>query len=402
MATKYEQELVSQYGSGIQDYINQQRTLGKGGALRGSNVDKQDVQRIVSGYQAIAPVPTPQSVYSTDNIQSAVSAPAPTPNLSDPMGIYDYYLNTPDVVSAQQEYQKQQSTLQEAQARGRSQQAALEGNLESMSRITGRQSRAGQLSNIELQSLAEQLNVSQSRLEALTSTAKERAGIAMSQRDQLTQLITQNPEAGVTYTDTVESAAQKIAKANERNQAKQIALQYPKAGIKETDTYDVAIKKIQKFEEKQEQEAQKKIEGEYKKQLTAAARELGLSTKTKKGGTMNTKQLEEAIGKENKSALARAKAWEEEQMSMERAKFSKSMSDTKNTLPYSDGDFYEEQEKFYKDVDFWKKRMEEGNASWGEAWRFIQGKYGFDPNNPEDVITIDKFLGLSNREVYDK
>jgi hypothetical protein len=60
MATKYEQELVSQYGSGIQDYINQQRTLGKSGALRGSNVDKQDVQRIVAGYQAIAPVPTPQ------------------------------------------------------------------------------------------------------------------------------------------------------------------------------------------------------------------------------------------------------------------------------------------------------------------------------------------------------
>jgi hypothetical protein len=157
------------------------------------------------------------------------------------MGIYDYYLNTPEVLTAQQEYQKQQSALQEAQSRGRSQQAALEGNLESMSRITGRQSRAGQLSNIELQSLAEQLNVSQSRLEALTSTAKERAQIAMSQRDQLTQLITQYPEAGVTYTDTVETASQKIAKANERNQAKQIALQYPKAGIKETDTYDVAI-----------------------------------------------------------------------------------------------------------------------------------------------------------------
>jgi hypothetical protein len=402
MATKYEQELVSQYGSGIQDYINQQRTLGKSGALRGSNVDKQDVQRIVAGYQAIAPVPTPQTVYSTDNIQNAVSAPSPTPNLADPMGIYDYYLNTPEVLTAQQEYQKQQSALQEAQSRGRSQQAALEGNLESMSRITGRQSRAGQLSNIELQSLAEQLNVSQSRLEALTSTAKERAQIAMSQRDQLTQLITQYPEAGVTYADTVETASQKIAKANERNQAKQIALQYPKAGIKETDTYDVAIQKIQKFEEKQEQEAQKKIEGEYKKQLQATARELGISTKTKKGGTMSTKQLEDAIGKENKKALAEAKAWEKEQMSMERAKFNKSMTDVdKNAPVYSDEDFYNEQMNFYKDVDYWKKRMEEG-SSWNEAWRFIQGKYGFDPNNPEDVITLDNALGLSNREVYDK
>jgi hypothetical protein len=73
----------------------------------------------------------------------------------------------------------------------------------------------------------------------------------------------------------------------------------------------------------------------------------------------------------------------------------------KNAPVYSDEDFYNEQMNFYKDVDYWKKRMEEG-SSWNEAWRFIQGKYGFDPNNPEDVITLDNALGLSNREVYDK
>lgn len=50
MATQYETQLVTQYGSGMQDYINQQRGMGKSGALKGTNVDAQDVDAIVKGY----------------------------------------------------------------------------------------------------------------------------------------------------------------------------------------------------------------------------------------------------------------------------------------------------------------------------------------------------------------
>ena len=314
MATTYEEQLVSQYGTGMQDFINHERTLGKSGALKGVNVDEQDVARITNAYQAIAPVPNAQNVYSTENITQAVTSPAPTPDLSDPLGIYDYYMGTDAMKKAQASVTERQTALQQAQDRARQQQFGLEQAPESMARIVGKQARGEQLSNIELQSLAEQLDVAQSAFLAQQTTAKERANIVMSQRDQLTQLITQNPDAGVTYKDTIESAASKISKANQATQMKQLAIQYPGAGIKSTDSYETAAKKV-------EAKMKKDTDDAYKKELSKMARELGVSLKTDKGGTRSTKQLEEAIAKKNKQALEEARAWQQEQMSMERTKF---------------------------------------------------------------------------------
>ena len=292
MATTYEEQLVSQYGTGMQDFINHERTLGKSGALKGVNVDEQDVARITNAYQAIAPVPNAQNVYSTENITQAVTSPAPTPDLSDPLGIYDYYMGTDAMKNAQASVTERQTALQQAQDRARQQQFGLEQAPESMARIVGKQARGEQLSNIELQSLAEQLDVAQSAFLAQQTTAKERANIVMSQRDQLTQLITQNPGAGITYKDTIESAASKINKYTE---------------------------KVQK---EAEAKAKKETEAEYKRKLQATAMELGISTKTKKGGTLDISGLEKAIAKKNKQALEEAKAWESEQMQMKRIEFS--------------------------------------------------------------------------------
>lgn len=289
--TKYEQQLVGEYGAGMQDYINQQRTLGKGGDLVGSNVDKQDVSRIIANYQKTVPPPTAQNVYSAGNINQAVSAPAQTPNLADPMGIYDFYMNSGDIQQARERATTAQKAVLEAQQKARDTQYQLGEGMASMKTITGRQARAGELSNIQLQALAETLGVEQSNLQALTQTAQQRADIALSQRDQLTQLIVNNPGAGVTYTDTVETASQKIN-------------QYQEKKLKE-----------------EEAKAKKATEDAYKEKLRGIAMELGVSLKTKKGGTMNTKQLEDAIAKKNKKALEDAKAWEEEQKSMERTKF---------------------------------------------------------------------------------
>jgi len=378
--TNYEQQLVSQYGTGMQELIGSERAKGKAGLLRGSNVDEQDVARLTSAYQAIAPVPTPQNVYSSQNVNQAVSSPAPTPDLSDPLGIYNYYMGGEAITSAQQSVTERQTALQQAQEKARQQQFGLEQAPESMGRIVGKQARGAQLSNIELQSLAEQLGVAQSSLIAQQDRAREQANIVMSQRDQLTQLITQNPDAGVTYKDTIETASAKISKANQANQMKQLSVQYPGAGIKATDTYESASKKV-------EAKMKKDVEDAYKKELTAIARELGVSLKTSKGGTRSVKDLESAIAKKNKEALDEAKAWEKEQMAMERAKFNKSMSET-STVELTPE---EKQQKATLDdvtsaVKTGKLTREQGIA------QLID--YGFDPNESATHIYNSAYNGF--------
>lgn len=215
----------------------------------------------------IVPNPTVTDVYSANNINQAVTSPAPAPNLSDPMGINDFYMNSAGVVNAKNAYNASNAELAKAKATAQARQLAIEQNgLEGMGYIVGAQSRAGQLDSARLAALSDATSVAQSAYLAEQSTAQRKADLALSQRNELTDLIVRNPGAGVTYTDTTEAAAAKINAYNVKKQAEQ------------------------------EKKAKDDAKEAYKKSLKATAMSLGVKT------TGNTKALEKRIKNASKSA----------------------------------------------------------------------------------------------------
>lgn len=234
-----------------QDQINSELAKGKGGAARGSFVDQQDIQRMLSTYNI-----NPKQVYSASNVAQTVAGVAGKPNLSDPLAMYDYYLNSPEIQKAMVENKLAAEDVNKATATARNRQTALENLPQALNVIRGEQAQASRLSSDEIAALSENQLAKQSYLTALKETATNKFNVAKSMRDELTQMIVNNPGAKITYTDTPSSAANKIKKYQDR----------------------VA-------------------EDEYKKSLRSMAMQLGISTKTKKGGTLDAKGLEKAISK---------------------------------------------------------------------------------------------------------
>lgn len=230
------------------------------------------------------PAPTAADVYSSDNIAQAVTQPTAKLDLSDPLGIYDYYMKSPEMTAAQAQYQKDLAALGKTKATAASRQLAIEQNpLEGMQYIVGAQSRAGQLDAAQIAALSDALGVSQSALLAAKETAREKASIAMEQRNQLTSLITQYPGAKITYYDTIDSAA----------------------------------KKIEKYNKEQEKEAEKKS-------LKEQARALGLKT------SGSRKELEKRISKAVKKSKEKESILEDIKIAQARKDLNKtgSLSDT--------------------------------------------------------------------------
>jgi len=160
------------------------------------------------------------------------------------------------------------AALAAAKATARNRQIAIEGNpLESQQFIVGQQARAGQLDDAKLAALADAAAVSSANYATAKQTASEKANVALSQRSELVNLITQNPNAKISFNDTIESATGKIKKYND---------------------------KVAK-------DAEKKAEEEYKKNLKATLIQLGISNKTSKGGTMSVKAMEKALATKYKS-----------------------------------------------------------------------------------------------------
>lgn len=300
MATKYEQQLIQQYGDPMAQLISAERAKGKSGLLKGSNVDQQDIAGLETAFKA-------SDVFKAPNIAQTVNQPAQL-NLGDLLGVRSRLEEELGYKTAQQDLLNAKEALSAYDIGSQQQQSAIGQRLVPMEVLRGEQATAGEQRAIGRQSLVSEFQAKSDLMSALGSQLETRFGIYQQQRDELANLMTQAPGAGITFTDTIETAAQKLGAYQEKTRKEQ---------------EDADRKRL----EEERAYAKKQREDEYNAQLKATARELGLSLKTKKGGTMNTKQLEEAIGKKNKEALAEAKAWEKEQMNMERAKFSKSMSD---------------------------------------------------------------------------
>lgn len=335
----------------------------------------------------ILPTVDPSQVYSADNIQQATTSPVTKPDLSDPLGMYDYYMSSPEIQKAQQGYQTAFGDLTKARQTARARQLAIEQNpLESMSYITGQQSRAGQIDSLVTQALAENVNVAQSALTALKETAANKFQIAQSQRNELTNLIANNPGAGIAYTDNYEDAIKKAEVYQQQKQVESIALQYPDAKIKKTDSMEVVTKKIADYERKQEEKAKEDAEEAAKKAYKQSLKDqliaLGSSVKG-----LSKNELEKKLKKKNKEALDQAQKLAD----LEYKKVLKGLSDS------GDSNDYEKTEKqLYTDVDNWKQKMRDGKANWADAWSSIQRNYGLS------VDTIDALLGLDYRDKYDK
>jgi hypothetical protein len=296
----YEQQLVTQYGDQMAQLIASERAKGKAGLLRGSNVDAQDVGRIESAFKA-------SDVFKAPNIQQTVNAPAQL-NLGDLMGVRTRLEEELGYGTAQQDLLKAKEALSAFDIGSQEQQSSIGQRLVPMEVLRGEQALAGEQRAIGRQSLTAELQAKADLMSALGSQVDTRFGIYEQQRGELANLMTQAPGAGITFTDTLESAVSKLNTYQEKTKREQ----------------ETADKKAREDELKR---LEKERQDEYAQKLRAIAMESGVSLKTSKGGTRSVKDLESAIAKKNKEALDEAKAWEKEQMAMERAKFNKAMKD---------------------------------------------------------------------------
>lgn len=308
--------------------------------------------------------PTTTDVYSSNNITQAVTNPAPTPNLSDPMGIYDFYNNSANVVNSQNAYQAANAELMNARNTAQARQLALENNpLESQGFIVGQQARAGQIDSQRLDALANATSVAQAAYLANKSDAEKKANLALGQRDQLTDLIVRNPGAGVTYTDTTETAAAKIQAYNVKREADA------------------------------KKEAADKEKAAYKKSLKATAMSLGVKT------TGNTKDLEKRIKNASKSAKEYEKTINDLKIQSAKADIANTYNTiaNRNSTAASDKSQAAWEKNLFADIEAEKKKLMSKDVpanQWAASYNSLKAKYNL---TDEDNAWLDGALGLNLR-----
>lgn len=199
---------------------------------QGNKLTSGEASRLTSEFLAANSGAATQ-VYSAPNIAQTTTAPVAAPNLSDPFGLYNYYMNTPDITAAKESAKTAQAQLLERTKAAREQQQALGQNLQSTNRIRGNQQNAQQLATNDIQALNEAYTLAASNVDALTSTAKEKMAIAEQSRNEIKSLIAQTGgKAGISYADTYESAVKK-AKKYEDKVAKEAKKDAEKSALKE-------------------------------------------------------------------------------------------------------------------------------------------------------------------------
>jgi len=310
-------------------------------------INEQTGEYVATTPQVSTAIPqlTPAQVYSAPNIQQAATTPVAPPNLADPMGLYDYYMSSPEIQAAQKEILGITQNYNQALGTARAQQTAIENQpREGMAWIGTAQQRAGALANQQLQALSEAKLAQQSYLDTLQTTAKNKYAVASEQRAQLQDLIAQTGgKAGISYADTYESAVSKATGYLEK-----------KAKDEKKDAYKDALKKM--------------------------ALEYGVKTKGK-----STSQLEKAIAKYNKKAKS---------LAMEEAELSISKTKAEIAKLKSGGSGNEDKEvaSFYTDAQKLRGTIQEGTSDWGYAWNVLRAQYPKASNE-----TIDNALGMDLR-----
>ena len=204
----------------------------------------------ISTNSLLSQVNNPQAVYSAPNISQSVTNPVVRPNLSDPFGLYESYMNSADIQAARNSVNESNKELLGVRQTARTQNQAIGNLAQSMNVIRGEQATAGDQANLRLQAAGENLTANQSLLDSLTNVATNKYNIALTERENLQKLIASAPGAKISY----------------------------------ADSYETAVSKADKYLKEQEKEAKKEA---YKDELKKTALSLGLKIKGSTGDIEN-------------------------------------------------------------------------------------------------------------------
>lgn len=290
-------------------------------------------------------------VYSANNIAQTTTAPVAAPNLSDPFGLYNYYMNTPDITAAKEIAKTAQAQLLERTKAAREQQQALGQNLQSTNRIRGSQQNAQQLATNDIQALNEAYTLAASNVDALTSTAKEKLAIAEQSRNEIKSLIAQTGG---------------------------------KAGISYADTYESAVKKAQKYQDKVAKEAKKDAEKSALKELALTS---GISTKGK-----SSAQIRKSLEKIAKTDRSVKEQLDQLKIKQTKADIAKTLRGDKVTEPQIDTTDKGVQELLQQAVN--------SGDNWDTIATNLQGKVNLSPGSLADRYLRYRFLGEDNNNEF--
>lgn len=294
----------------------------------------------------------PNGVFSTSNVVGASTAPKQRPD--DLMGIRSQIQSELGLPGLQQQYQDIFGRLQAFDQAATGTQIGLENQPVALNVIRGQQAEAGRQSAFQREGLARQAQVTQSALQAAQQEASDRFAIRQQEVNLKRQLILENPGAGITFGDSVESAAKKIKKYQD---------------------------KLVKEEQKRQEEMSKK---EEKSRLKDMAMQLGVSTKGSR------KELRDRISAQYKSD----KDFERALKSQESSGASSGASAKADAA---------KEKAFWSTADKLKSQLANEKINWAQAWETLASR------NPEIIAQgqeginfIDNALGLSYRDRYNK
>jgi len=225
----------------------------------GGRLSTDEAQGILSKYNATKA--TGADVFTPGNVAQTLTNPVAPYDYSDPLKLQERVrtdLGLPDV---EKQYQEAIANLRSFDTGTTRQQFGIEQELNPMGVIRGEQATALGQRSLSRQGFADTAQTLADRYNALQSEATNKFNILNTERSNLQQLMINNPGAGITYTDTIDKATQKL------------------------ETYRVQQEKIA---EKKAEEAQKKA---YKDNLKSTALQLGIKT------SGSTKEIEKRLKK---------------------------------------------------------------------------------------------------------
>lgn len=310
----------------------------------------------------------PAEALSAQNVAATTTNPTPAPD--DLLGIRSSLSTQLGISDKQAAYESAYSALKNYDLETENSARLINEQQLSTNVLSGQEATARKQRATERISLANQAEIAQAALIAAKEELNTQFGIRASEVQNMRSLILSNPDAGITFSDTTESARKKIEDYN---------------------------KKVKKEEEERQKkaakEAEEKQKSEYKAQLKSTLISLGISTKTAKGGSLSTKKMEDALSKYYKEQGYKKSQIEDLEMQLKRKQLSSGGETDKNEKLVA---------SLQQDADTWKAQMRAGNATWSDAWNSIVNTYGFDPNNPDDVNAVDNILDVgSYRSLYD-
>lgn len=282
------QAIIDAAGPGALEFIQ------SSGSNYGSKLTSGEASRLLTGFK---PTITPSTVYSAANIAGATNNPAPAPNYADPFGLYDYYMNSADLVAKRDAVAAANAALNTAKQAGRAQQEAIKNLPQALNVIRGEQAVAGEQSALSQQAAAETLLAEQSAYDTLQGVARDKYSIALDERSKLQDLIKQtNGKAGISYADSFETALQKADKYTteqakkakkdaEKDELKKLALS---VGI---STKGLSSKEIRKKLEKRAKKDSDLEDRMSALKVTAAELDIAKGRKDLAGGSGGDKPL---------------------------------------------------------------------------------------------------------------